>query len=71
MRSVGTVPITLLTAVVSLSAIGMAALAADPVYEHTIYSMLWLYAGLSVVFERMEGAASSAAHHDPGQPLLV
>ena len=38
MRYVGSVPITLLTAVVSLSAIGMAALAADPVYEQAVAS---------------------------------
>ena len=38
MRSVGPAPLALLTAFVSLSAIGMAALAADPIYEQAVAS---------------------------------
>lgn len=65
MRSVRPVPIALLTVVVSLSAIGMAALAADPVYEQAVASFNDAdYEQAAKLFEeRIESSPSWADGH--------
>jgi tetratricopeptide (TPR) repeat protein len=65
MRSVGPIPIALLSTVASLSAIGVAALAADPVYEQAVASFNHAdYEQAAKLFEeRIERSPSWAGGH--------